>query len=102
VKASDRWRELPGGEILHDGLRDLAQGTESVPALLVRIAEPRLTQLGVEVPEQRTQAGPADEIRLYRLLRARSADAYGEYNAWLRSLASLCHALELRARRPAR
>jgi hypothetical protein len=102
MKQPNRWSDLPGGEILRDGLRDLAEELESVPALLVRIAEPRLTRLGIEVPASRMPSAIADELRLYRLLRARSADAYAEYNAWLRDLASLCDALELRAGRARR
>jgi hypothetical protein len=91
--------ELPGSDILREGLDDLARGRDSVPGLLLRIAEPRLAQLGIPLPARARVPDVADEILLYRMLRsAGSLDAYGEYNAWLRRLASLCHALELRAR----
>jgi hypothetical protein len=92
--------ELPGGEILTEGLRDLRRGVESVPALLLLIARPRLERLGIEIARGDDGPDAEFELALYRLLCARAgADAYGQYNAWLRRLASLCHALEARAER---
>lgn len=90
--------ELPGGEILAQGLADLAAGRRSASALLLRIAAPRLARLGIAV----AAPGPGEEceLELYRLLCEESpADPYGRYNAWLRRLASLCRALEARATR---
>jgi len=90
--------ELPGGEILAQGLADLAEGRRSASALLLRMAAPRLARLGIEI--EPPDPGEECELELYRLLLAESpADAYGRYNAWLRRLASLCHALEARAAR---
>src|SRR3954454_9546969 len=40
---------LPGEELVEQGLRDLAVGTESPEALLVSIGAPRLAALGIEV-----------------------------------------------------
>lgn len=103
----DEWLDLPGAEILRSGLHDLSRGLETVPALLLRIAEPRLLRLGISCPG-RSSAGSAgsgsgqDELALYRRLRAEVPDPYREYNALLRTLTSLCHALELRAARAAR
>ncbi len=96
----DEAGELPGAEILREGLRDLGRGHESVPALLLRIARPRLARLGVEIPGEDGAFDGQPELALYRLLcDVAGADAYGQYNAWLRRLASLCHALEARTSR---
>jgi hypothetical protein len=40
---------LPGVELVEQGLRDLVDGVEPVPALLVSIGAPRLRQLHIEV-----------------------------------------------------
>lgn len=38
-------RALPGGDLVEKGLRDLADGRETLEALLVAIGEPRLRRL---------------------------------------------------------
>ena len=63
---------LPGADLIRAGLRDLADGVESVPALLVLVGAPRLRDLGYEI------ADPFDlddfaEHRLYDLLASRRA-----------------------------
>ncbi len=82
---------LPGAELVEKGLADLARGDESVEALLVSIAAPRLEGLGIAVPS------PIDspEHRLYELLSEEDADAaHGRYNALLRRLVSFERASE--------
>lgn len=83
---------LPGGEYLTEGLTDLAAGRETVPSFLLAIAAQRLAATGVPLPA----ALPHDpELGLYRMLRAaHGEDAHSQFNACLRRLASLCHALE--------
>lgn len=83
---------LPGGEFVPEGLADLAQGRESIPALLLAIASERLRAAGLPVPAPL----PNDpELRLYRALRTlHDDDAHSQYNAHLRRLTSLCRALE--------
>lgn len=80
---------LPGAELIGQGLKDAAQGVESVPALLVWIGAPRLRQLGYAVPP-----GPAaPERRLYeRLCRDDPDAAHSRYNALVRRLASFTRA----------
>lgn len=56
--------ELPGGGLLRDGLRDLADGRETVPSLLLRIAAPRLREHGFAIPPA-VPGAPAAELRLY-------------------------------------
>jgi hypothetical protein len=84
---------LPGGDLVMRGIQDLAAGTnDSVEALLVQIARPRLVAAGLAVP------GPARneaELALYRRLTADGADdPYSTYNSLLRRLASCAAALE--------
>lgn len=84
--------DLPGGEIIHQGLEDLAAGRESEATLLVQIGAPRLRRLGLEVPE--TSESPP-EHRLYSLLASSNPDsAHSRYNALLRRLVSFERALE--------
>lgn len=98
--SSDATKELlqglPGAELILQGLDDLAEGGDTIPALLVATGAPRLSEsipeLGaVDLPER-------PERRLYALLRSRyPREAYGQYNAFLRRLTRFCRALESRA-----
>ena len=88
---------LPGGEILKDGLRDLERGIRSVSALLVMIAAPRLTRCGVRVPKA-VFSSALPEHELYDLLVAEHGpEAYRLYGSFLRRLVSLENALELQS-----
>ena len=83
---------LPGADLVREGLRDLARGVESVPALLVSIGAPRLRRGGLTIPV----AAPDAEHRLYALLQRDFGDAaHARYNAWIRRLVSFERALEL-------
>lgn len=87
--------ELPGEDIVKRGLADLAAGCESIPALLVQVARPRLQRLGVHVPPVAEHSALSAEIRLYRgLRRDHQRDAYSRYNALLRLITSYARALE--------
>jgi hypothetical protein len=82
--------ELPGRDLIDQGLSDLANGEETAAALLVSIGAPRLRQLGVSVPD----AFPSGEHRLYVLLSQSDPDsAHSRYNALLRRLVSFERAL---------
>jgi len=39
------WNDLPGGDLVREGLEDLRNGRETAPALLVAIGAPRLRRL---------------------------------------------------------
>ena len=79
---------LPGADLIRDGLRDLANGVESVPALLVLVGAPRLRELGIEVVDPFLH-DDFPEHRLYDLLAADDADgAHSSYNALIRRLVS--------------
>ena len=88
---------LPGGDLIAQGLRDLADGVESAPALLVLIGAPRLRRIGVRIPDSpvsRTSDVPP-EHRLYSLLAAIDSDAaHSRYNALIRALVSFERAAE--------
>ena len=84
---------IPGADLISDGLRDLAAGIESVPAMLVALGAPRLRRLGVAVPP--TPAAGHPEHRLYALLVSQHGlAAHGRYNALVRRLVSFERALE--------
>ena len=86
--------ELPGGDLITAGMRDVAAGIESVEALLVEIAASRLRESGLPVPAMRPATLDA-EIRLHRLLaKTHGDDAYGRYNSLLRRLVSFTRALD--------
>jgi len=82
---------LPGGDLVTKGLQDLASSRETVEALLVSIAMPRLRDSGVLV----VVPLPDPERRLYeRLAREDPDSAHSRYNALLRRLTSFESALE--------
>lgn len=87
---ADERGALPGADLIDTGLADLAAGRESVPALLVAIGAPRLTQLGLIVPP----APDEPEHRLYAVLARQDSDsAHSRYNALIRRLVSFERAL---------
>jgi hypothetical protein len=92
--------DLPGAELVTQGLIDLQRGDPTVPALLVAVGAPRLRLAGVPVPED-VPDDPND--RLYRLLAAEYGDdAHGRYNSLVRRLVSFERALESLSRTSAR
>ena len=93
-------RDLPGAELVLPGLADLAAGRDTVEALLVEIAAPRLRRLGLDVP-------PRDDLeperRLYLRLHAeRPEGVHARYNALIRRLIAFSQALEGRVSRARR
>lgn len=77
--------DLPGAELVAQGLRDLNAGLRTTASLLVSIGAPRLRALGLEV------LSPTDDAEhtLYLLLAQSDADAaHGRYNALVRRLVS--------------
>ena len=83
---------LPGGDLVEQGLRDLAESRDSEAADLVLIGAPRLRRLGLDVPLDRSAGA---EHRLYLRLAAEDADsAHSRYNALIRRLVSFERAAE--------
>jgi len=83
---------LPGGALIWQGLADLEAGKRSVATLLIDIARPRLTELGI-VPHSAPPAVAEPERELYQRLRGEPGDAYSRYNALIRELISFQAAL---------
>ena len=80
---------LPGGDVVDEGLADLASGRTSAASLLVSLAAPRLRREGVPV----TNTQPDPELRLYRLLSSAAGElGYARYNAHLRLIVSFADA----------
>ena len=83
--------DLPGHELVSEGLADLAAGRESEPALLVAMAAPRLRALGYDVP---SGGGERPSHRLYELLADGDQDAHSRYNALVGRIVSFARAAE--------
>jgi hypothetical protein len=82
--------DLPGSDLVRDGLADLRAGRVTVPALVVALAATRLRDLGVDVPTAVTEP----EHRLWELLAAEDPDsAHGRYNALVQRIVSFERAL---------
>ncbi len=91
--------DLPGAELIAEGLRDVAEGRETVASELVKIGSPRLRGCGIVVDVTHEQALNADR-QLYRILSATHGNAaHSQFNAWIRQLVSFERALEQRVRR---
>jgi hypothetical protein len=82
---------LPGGDLIAEGLADLAEGRVTIAALLVQIGAPRLSRVGFVIPAGERGA----EHRLYQLLAAEEPlTAHSRYNALIRRLVSFERAAE--------
>jgi hypothetical protein len=80
---------MPGGELVDDGLSDLAYGKVTIPSLLVSLASARLRREGVPVGAVHQRP----EEQLYRMLARSSGDlAHARYNAYRRQLVSFADA----------
>lgn len=77
--------ELPGADLINQGLRDLSERQPTPEALLVSIGSPRLRMLGVDIPF----VFDRPEESLYERLRSEFGDgAHSRYNALIRQLVS--------------
>jgi hypothetical protein len=89
--------ELPGSELILPGLEDLHHGrNNTIGSLLISIASIRLTEAGLDIPQQPLVSEP--ELALYAYLQNERDDAYSYYNALLNSLDSFCAALEMKSK----
>ena len=84
--------DLPGADLISQGLQDLANGEISIHALLVSIGAPRLATNGIFIPGAKTEY---PEMQLYLKLAEEDSDsAHSRYNALIRKLVSFERALE--------
>lgn len=82
--------DLPGADLIEQGVADLEASRETDAALLVAIGAPRLRQLGLAIPP----GPPNPEHRLYLRLADTAGDAaHSRYNALVRRLVSFERAL---------
>ncbi len=82
----------PGAEIIDQGISDLNNGLETIPAILVSIGAPRLRMIGLPIP---ANTFPTPEHRLYAILSEEDSDAaHSRYNALIRRLISFERAAE--------
>jgi hypothetical protein len=89
----ERFKNLPGAEIVLPGILDLTEGRRSVNASAVQCAAPRLRRLGIDAPSAEGGAPAAHE--LYSLLSEELDDgAHSRYNAILARVASFAGAAE--------
>jgi hypothetical protein len=83
--------DLPGHEIVSEGLLDLGAGRETESALLVAMAAPRLRSLGFDVPPG---GGEQPSHRLYELLSQTDRGGHSRYNAPVARVVSFARAAE--------
>lgn len=83
---------LPGHDLVSEGLADLAAGRETAASLLVTMASHRLRAVGLDIP---MRGSPAPSHRLYELLDQEGPGAYSRYNALVRRMVSFARAAEL-------
>jgi hypothetical protein len=84
--------DLPGHELVREGLADLRAGRESESALLVAMAAPRLRRLGFEVPAYEREM---PSHRLYEVISGEThAGAHSRYNALVARMVSFARAAE--------
>lgn len=91
----DRFKGLPGADLVEAGLPDLASGRLTEAGALVLVGAPRLRRPRLDVP-----GGGAEspEHVLYRILHRQDEDsAHGRYNALIRRLVSFERAAECAA-----
>jgi hypothetical protein len=85
--------DLPGADLVRQGIDDLEQGHDTVAAALARMAAPRLRSIGLEIPS--TDDGAPAGHRLYELLAASdAATAHSRYNALVARMVSFARAAE--------
>ena len=90
---------LPGADLVFAGLRELREWEAGEYGLMLLIAAPRLTRLGLAIPARDHFARPL-EHRHYSLLESTyGAAAYGRYDSLLCRMASFSQMLEQRIHR---
>ena len=89
-------KNLPGAELIEQGLQDLEKSLLTIPALLICIGKSRLENAGLSFPNLE-QFPNEPELMLYALiLQGSELDPYSYYNSLLRRLISFEKALEQR------
>ena len=84
---------LPGGDMVEEGLADLAANRFTDFALLLLIAAPRLRALGVDIPKL-PSSRPYEHLLYERLEERLGTGAHSYYNSLIRRIVSYARALE--------
>lgn len=94
IKNYEILANLPGAERVLEGLEDYRENRISMAACLVRMARPRLSEIGLmdSIPLQDDGA----ELELFDLLQHQGNQAHSRYNALIRELVSFERALDHR------
>jgi len=93
MTADSTLAELPGADLVRDGIRDLERGDATANALLIAMAAPRLRHAGVDVPAGAIAGRPSHQ--LYELLASENGlSAHSRYNALVRRIVSFARAAE--------
>ena len=88
----DSLLHLPGGDLVEQGLRDLASGQTTVESCLVKIISPALVRANL-LPA--ISEDDDTEITLYHLLEAQASNPYSMYNSLLERVTSFQKSLFL-------
>jgi len=88
------YENLPGGDILENGLRSLNQGRVDENSLLVMIGAWRLGRCGINVTQLPLDTAFPEKALHNLLAKKYGRDAYRMYNSLTRRLVSLENALE--------
>ena len=93
MKREHQEQNLPGEELVEQGLSDLTRDRLTEASLLLLIAGPRLRSLGIPIKE--LPCPQPYEHELYSRLEDRlGTAAHSYYNSLLRRIVSYAHALE--------
>lgn len=89
-------KDLPGAELIEQGLKDLLTSKLTIPALLICIAKTRLEHAGLVIPH--LDQMPRDlELTLYaQIQQGQELDPYSYYNSLIRLLIAFEKGLEQR------
>lgn len=88
------FEQLPGGDLIHRGLSDYAEGRVTPEACLLAVGWSRLERGGLRMPVKSPLHFPQPEMQLYSILSGQGGDAYSRYNSLLRRLISFEQSLE--------
>ena len=95
MNAASDFAGLPGSDLALRGLDDLAHGNLSEFSLLILIARPRLSRLGISMTNTLVGVKEPFEHALYSFLEKKfPEDAYSRYNSLIRRIVSFERALE--------
>lgn len=90
-RQTDIPRDLPGSDLVIDGLDDLRNGRTTEASLLVEMAAPRLRALGIDVL---SGGGDRPSHRLYDLISQTDDSPHRRYNALVGRVTSFARAAE--------